>query len=117
MAKMVPSPLTPAGARISFTRSIGSVEDFRIGDAHHLHVEKFAERPAGVVIGGFLRIVGAPILVIEQRVGDAGIGLVHADDVASGGKFFGRGGGADCFFFRVLGRWLAPSIGVFRRAA
>jgi len=38
------------------------------------------ERPAGVVVGMFLRIVGRPELAVEQRVGNAGVGLIHAND-------------------------------------
>ena len=52
------------------------------GDASNLHAEEFAEGPAGIVIGSLLRIVGAPVLVVEQGVGDAGVRLIHADDVA-----------------------------------
>ena len=49
------------------------------------------ERPAGIVVGMFLRVVGSPELAIEQCVGHAGVGLIHADDETAGGKVFLRG--------------------------
>ena len=56
------------------------LEDRGVGDANGLDVEEMRERPAGVVIGMLLRIVRRPVLAVEQRIGDAGVGLVHADD-------------------------------------
>src|SRR4029077_11235197 len=53
----------------------GSVQNFRVGDAENFYVEELAKSPAGVVVGSLLRVVGAPVLMIEQGVGDAGIGL------------------------------------------
>ncbi len=57
-----------------------------IGHAHHLHVEQMAERPAGVIVRMLLRIVGRPELMIEQRIGNARVGLIHAYHDAAGGK-------------------------------
>ena len=36
--------------------------------------------------GVLLRIVRAPVLVVHQRVGDAAVRLIHADDVRAGGE-------------------------------
>src|SRR5437660_1494363 len=77
-------------------------EHFRVGDAKYFDVEELAEGPAGVVIRGFLRIVGTPVLVIEERVGDAGIGLIHADHYAAGGEFARRR--LSLLFLFVIGR-------------
>ena len=74
---------------LAFDRFHRRVEHLDIGDANRLDAEALRERPAGVVVRGFLRIVRGPILIIEQRVGDARVGLIHADDVAAGGEFFG----------------------------
>src|SRR6202167_2356825 len=38
------------------------------------------ERPSRIVVGMLLRVAGSPELVIEQRIGGPGVGLVHADD-------------------------------------
>src|SRR5208282_5320093 len=65
---------------------------------------QFAERPAGVVVRRFLRIVGTPVLMVEERIGDAGIGLVHADDVGSGRKFTRGRDGCGVFYFGALPR-------------
>src|SRR5215469_5396408 len=67
----------------------GNVEDFGICDTKDFHVEKFAEGPASVIVGSFLRIVRRPKLIVEERVGDAGVGLVHTNDVAAGGEIDG----------------------------
>src|SRR5262249_1960279 len=40
---------------------------------------------AGVVVGSLLGIFGTPVLVVEQHVGDAAVGLVHSDDVGARG--------------------------------
>ena len=36
--------------------------------------------------GRLLRVVGAPVLVVEEHVGDTAVGLVHADEEAAGGE-------------------------------
>ena len=59
------------------------VEHLHVGDADRLHAEALGERPAGVVVRPRLRVVRRPVLVVEQRVGDARVGLVHPDDVAA----------------------------------
>src|SRR6266849_1257561 len=61
-------------------------EDFGVCDASDLHAEEFTEGPGGVVVGSGLRILGAPVLVVEQSVGGAGVGLIHANDIAAGGN-------------------------------
>src|SRR5438876_4070237 len=60
------------------------VENFRVCYSHDLHVTEFAKGPAGIVIHALLRIARTPILIIEQRIGDAAVRLVHANDVAAG---------------------------------
>src|ERR1044072_202009 len=55
----------------------------RIDDAHYFDVREFAHGPGGVVVDVGLRIVRRPVLVIEQGIGDAAVGLVHADDVTA----------------------------------
>ena len=62
------------------------VEHLHISDAHDLDVEQLAERPAGVVVRIALRIVRRPVLIVEQRVGDAAVRLVHADEIRAGGE-------------------------------
>src|SRR5271169_3339239 len=81
----------------------GHGEDLRVGDASDLYAVEFAEGPGGVVVGSPLWIFGAPVLVVEKRVGDAGIGLVHANDKAPGGKV-ARGGGRRFWLFIGVGR-------------
>src|SRR6266849_6215309 len=61
-------------------------EDFGVCDASDLHAEEFTEGPGGVVVRSGLRILGAPVLVVEQSVRGAGVGLIHANDIAAGGK-------------------------------
>ncbi len=58
----------------------------QVEHAHHLHIERIAHRPAGIVVGFFLRVLRRPVLAIEQRIGDARIRLVHAHDIATGSK-------------------------------
>ena len=60
------------------------VEHFQIDDSRRLHVVQLAKGPAGVVIRRLLRIVRAPVLIIEQRVGNAAVRLIHAHDVPAG---------------------------------
>ncbi len=67
------------------------LQDGVVGDAHHLHVEQVAHRPGGVVVRVLLRILRRPVLAIEQGVGDARVGLVHAHHDAAGGEA-ARGG-------------------------
>src|ERR1700733_9128416 len=61
--------------------SPGRLEDGRVEDACSVDTKEGAERPAGVIVRTLLRILRRPELTIEQRVGDARVGLVHADDV------------------------------------
>ena len=69
------------------------LEDDRVDDAEGLDVEELGEAPAGVVVGVLLRVVGCPVLLVEESVGGAGVGLVETDDVAPGGEGF---------FFRLV---------------
>jgi len=62
------------------------IEHLQIGDPSNLYAKKFAECPARVVVRSFLWIIRAPVLMIEQGIGDARVRLVHADNVAAGGK-------------------------------
>ena len=62
------------------------VQDLGVRRAQRAHAEALGEGPAGVVVRILLRIVRAPVLVVEQGVGDARVGLIHADDVAAGGE-------------------------------
>jgi hypothetical protein len=62
------------------------VEHLQVEDARGLDVEQLRERPAGVVVRRLLRIVRAPVLIVEQRVRDAAVRLIHADDVGAGGE-------------------------------
>ena len=64
------------------------LENRRIDNTHNLHIEEMRERPSRVVVGMLLRIASSPELVIEQRIGHTGIGLVHADDNAACRKRF-----------------------------
>ena len=82
----------------------GSVKHLGIGDADHLHIEEFAKGPAGIVVRRFLRIIGTPVLMVEQRVRHTRIGLIHTNDIAPGREldncWLGR-----CFvFLRILPR-------------
>ena len=68
-----------------FTSSIGASSTFDVGHADGLH----AEAPRGT--SSRCRRTGAPAdrsapryLIVEQRVGDARVRLIHADDVAAG---------------------------------
>ena len=67
------------------------LQDRRIGHAHDFEIEQMAERPARVVVRMLLRIVGRPELPIEQRIGDARIGLIHAHHDAARGNVSGFG--------------------------
>ncbi|NBS60061.1 MAG: hypothetical protein EBS65_24095 [Betaproteobacteria bacterium] len=58
------------------------VEDLAISNANGLHGETFREGPARVVVRGLLRILRAPVLIVEERVGNTRVRLIHADDVA-----------------------------------
>src|SRR5438045_6977267 len=42
-----------------------------VGRAQRVDGESLGEGPAGVVVGILLRIVRGPVLIVEQRVGDA----------------------------------------------
>ena len=66
------------------------VEHLDVGDADRLDGKALRKGPAGVVVGARLRLVRRPVLVIEQRVGDPGVRLIHPHDVAAGGEFAGR---------------------------
>jgi hypothetical protein len=57
-----------------------------IENADHFQIEEVSEGPSGVVVGMLLRIAGGPELAVEQRIGDAGVRLIHADDDAAGGE-------------------------------
>src|SRR4030095_13549361 len=67
-----------------------------IGNARPLHAEQLAERPSRVVVGTLLGVVRAPVLVVEEHVCNAAVGLVHAHAVAAGRDMprlgLGRGG-------------------------
>src|SRR6185369_9943150 len=87
----------------------GRVEHFDIGDALHFHVAKLAEGPAGVVVDALLGIVGGPVLIVEQGVGDAAVGLIHAHHIAARGVgvglelgFFGGLGGGRSVLRRIV---------------
>ena len=67
------------------------VQNLRIGHTDGLRVEPFRERPARVVVRVLLRVVRAPVLVVEQRVRDARVRLVHSDDVRAGRERSRRG--------------------------
>ena len=95
MAKTVPAPpapsavegVTPLGARTApDTRVHRCVQHLGIEHANGLHAEGLGKRPARIVVGIRLRIVRRPVLVVEQRVRDAGVRLIHPDDVAARGK-------------------------------
>src|SRR5258708_23867259 len=102
-----------AARRLHFADALHCrVEHLRISHAKYFYVEEFAESPASVVVGSFLRVVRTPILMIEERVGDAGVGLVHADDEAAGGKFARIGLGV-FFFFLFLGAFGVFFLGFF----
>ncbi len=66
-----------------------SVEDLIVGNADRSDIIQLAKGPGGVVVDIALRVVRCPILQIEHHVGDPAIRLVHADDIAAGGKFTG----------------------------
>jgi hypothetical protein len=57
----------------------GGVEHLGVGHPRRFDAEALRERPPGVVVGCPLRIVGGPVLVVQQRVGDAGVGLVPCE--------------------------------------
>ena len=58
-----------------------NLEDHGIYDTRCLHGERFRERPPRVVVRVFLRIVRAPVLIVENCVGDSRVRLVHPNDV------------------------------------
>ena len=58
-------------------------EDLALDDAQRFDIEQFAEAPAGVVVRMGLGIVRAPVLAVEERVGDPAVRLVHAHDEAA----------------------------------
>ena len=64
------------------------LENRGIGDADNFHIEEMSEGPAGVIVRMLLRVAGGPELAVEQRIGDAGVGLIHANDDAAGGEGF-----------------------------
>src|SRR5438105_3282970 len=64
-------------------------KDLKIRDPHDLHVVEFTEGPAGVIIDILLRIVRAPVLIVEQHIDDPAVGLIHAHDVAAGRELAG----------------------------
>src|SRR5439155_10146745 len=64
----------------------GRGEHLQVRDARYLYVAELAESPTGIVVDALLRIAGGPVLVIQQRIGDAAVGLIHADHVAPGRK-------------------------------
>ena len=104
-----------ASGRADFRHGIhGHIQDFCVRHPRHLHVKEFAEGPAGVVIRSFLRIVRAPVLVVQQSVGNAGVGLIHANDVTAYGEFACRGGGRLRFLLLVFFAF-GGFFGLFRR--
>src|SRR5205085_10236476 len=89
------------GAHLAGDTLHRGLQDFRIDYANHFYVREFAHGPGGVVVDVGLRIVWRPVLIIEQRIGDTAVGLVHTDDVAAGGKCslvsFGSGSWRRCW--------------------
>ena len=67
----------------------GRLQDGGFGDPHGGDVVQRAQRPAGIVIRR--RIVDVVVLRVEQHVGAAAVGLVHADHVAAGGELAAGG--------------------------
>ena len=77
-------PVTPAGGSHRLGDRIHRrCEDLAVDDAQRFDIEQLAEAPAGVVVRMGLRIVRAPVLAVEKRVGDPAVRLVHAHDVAA----------------------------------
>src|SRR5439155_8544913 len=59
-------------------------EHFHVRDANDLYIREFAHGPGGVVIDILLGVVWGPVLIVEQRVSNPAIRLVHAYDVTTG---------------------------------
>src|SRR5260370_1618484 len=66
------------------------LQDFRVSHARYLHTVEFAKRPSGIVVGSLLRILWAPVLMIQKSVRDARVRLVHANHVAARRKRLAR---------------------------
>src|SRR5439155_10786670 len=64
----------------------GRVKDLRVNYTNSRNIRELAHGPGGIVVNLSLRVVGRPILIIQERVGDAAVGLVHANDITAGGK-------------------------------
>src|SRR5581483_3362453 len=60
------------------------VKNFDIGHALDANVAAFPKCPACIIVNLLLRIVGAPVLIIEQFVGYATVWLIHSNDVTAG---------------------------------
>ena len=76
-----------------------SIQHLHVCNAHDLHVAELAKGPCGVIVRTALRIVRAPVLVVEKHVRDPAVGLVHANQIRACRKLHDFGGG---FFFVVL---------------
>ena len=90
-------------------RSHAGIEHFGVRHARHHHVAQLAEGPAGIVVDILLRIVRRPVLVIEQCVRDAAIGLIHAQNVTAHRE------GARLRFRLRLGFWIGLVVAAFFR--
>ena len=78
------APLYAAGSSNFATHgSHRTIEHFHIRDSHHLNITKLPERPTRIVVDCFLRIVRAPILIVEKHIRDPAVRLIHSDDVAA----------------------------------
>ena len=84
-------------------------QDLHICDADNLHIAWFSHCPRRIIVDISLRIVGRPVLIINQRVGYATARLVHAHDVRAGGNFLSSV--FDSFFGVAAGDGLAVAAG------
>src|ERR1039458_8805769 len=68
--------------RIIKARHLG-FQDRSIEHPHNFQVEEVSEGPSSVIVWMLLWIGSGPELTIEQGIGDARVGLIHADDDAA----------------------------------
>src|SRR5439155_20835492 len=79
------------------------VQYFGVSHTHDFDVTQFTHGPRGIVIDRTLWIAGRPILIIEQRVGDPAVRLIHPDDVSAGWK----GAVFSLWLLRIARWWIA----------
>ena len=74
----------PAVFTSALTGSAAARQDRLVGNRLHIGLKHQPHRPAGVVVGAEVRI--GEVLLLEQDLRQAAVGLIALDDVRAGGE-------------------------------